>query len=646
LVALAVLSLAIAVTALTLTYRVGDTDTWVHMAIGEYTLAHGWPPIKEPSSFTAATHEFIAHEWLAGVLFALVYATGGVIGLIVSKFVLASTTYILVYQASRCLGARLSILLPSFACLLYIATDRVTERPHMFSTLLLAWYAWMFFRFRQGRLHHRWLYAMPSVQMLWTNLHGGHIQGLALVTCWALGEACMWARARSFGLGVEKALPGRDVLRLAALVPACAATCCLTPYGTRLLWFPFEMTSLEWVMATGGEWKPPSRESYFSPAFYSYVVHLAALWTTFGAVQRDPACGGANRVLTVMFWLTWLGLVYGCLHDPSVPGIQAIRATCLYGLLGLFVLFTLVNVRTVDVTQAGVIVLFVGLSLRHARCLADAALGTFPLLTASALLEGRPQAAFRPALQRRSDRSSVTAIILGACLLLGLSAHASIFSYIVDFRGFRWTPGIGLADACAVDFLVRHHQLKGHALVSFGAAPLLIYRMHPAVQVNIYAFDYVFGEDLWREYTDALRSPAAMRAYLRRYRIDFFVLWPWSIAPAVVDDLQAHGWVPVHYDDHTMILLPRRPDTEALIAHAGYWVINPTKDLLVTPENTSQVLEELTRMLRNCPRDRYAYTYQAHALRRLHRDAEAEAAFAADRDTPSGWFTSGSSTAR
>jgi hypothetical protein len=73
--------------------------------------------------------------------------------------------------------------------------------------------------------------------MLWTNLHGGHILGLALVATCALGEACRWARARYLRVGVETALPRADVLRLTALMPACAAAALLNPYGARLLAF-------------------------------------------------------------------------------------------------------------------------------------------------------------------------------------------------------------------------------------------------------------------------------------------------------------------------------------------------------------------------------------------------------------------------
>jgi hypothetical protein len=55
----------------------------------------------------------------------------------------------------------------------------------------------------------------------------------------------------------------------------------------------------------------------------------------------------------------------------------------LWGGLGLWLLQTLRHWREVDITQAGILLLGVGVSLRYARGIPDAALMTFPLLTAT-----------------------------------------------------------------------------------------------------------------------------------------------------------------------------------------------------------------------------------------------------------------------
>lgn len=150
--------------------------------------------------------------------------------------------------------------------------------------------------------------------------------------------------------------------------------------------------------------------------------------------------------------------------------------------------------------------------------------------------------------------------------------------------------------------------------------------MHPTVRPNIYGFDYVFGEDLWREYGNTLRDPAAMRAYLRRYQVEFFLVDFVTLAPEVLRDLQATGWVPVFYEDRAFILVPRQPSMEALIQREGYRVISPLPGFNVNTSDAPQFLAEAERILQRCPAAGFAHAFRADALRILHRDAEAEAA--------------------
>ena len=80
------LSLVTLVASLTIA-PVTTNDTFIHLKTGELTVAALSPPHKDPYSFTAANHDYIAHEWLSAVVFYLVYAAFGLTGLILSKCV-------------------------------------------------------------------------------------------------------------------------------------------------------------------------------------------------------------------------------------------------------------------------------------------------------------------------------------------------------------------------------------------------------------------------------------------------------------------------------------------------------------------------------------------------------------------------------
>ena len=64
---------------------VSANDVWIHLETGERVLAEGSVPDKDPYSFTASDRDYVAHEWLAGVLFQLVYRIGGTTALILFK---------------------------------------------------------------------------------------------------------------------------------------------------------------------------------------------------------------------------------------------------------------------------------------------------------------------------------------------------------------------------------------------------------------------------------------------------------------------------------------------------------------------------------------------------------------------------------
>src|SRR5262245_54599262 len=73
--------LAILIASLTV-FKMSNNDIWIHLTTGRQILTTWHVPDKDPYSFTATDHDYVAHEWLSGVLFHLVYSVAGVNGLI------------------------------------------------------------------------------------------------------------------------------------------------------------------------------------------------------------------------------------------------------------------------------------------------------------------------------------------------------------------------------------------------------------------------------------------------------------------------------------------------------------------------------------------------------------------------------------
>jgi hypothetical protein len=646
LAAAAILSLGVYAAFLTV-FRITSNDLWIHLATGRYVLAHLRVPVLDPYSFSAAGHAYVAHEWLAAVLFQLANAAAGVRGLILFKFAVIAATVALLFQTARRLGGRLSVLLPVLAGVLYLASSRFFVRPHIFSYLLAAWFLYCLFRFREGGRRSAWLLAILPAQVLWVNLHGGWVVGLALLAVFAAGETLAALRARFWPDGDPADLPLRDLALLWGLVPAAVAVSLLNPYGYRALLFPFELTGLQLFMKEIYEWRPPWDPSFnTSTAFLLYLLYIGAFClSSMSAFRR----GGGGRVWVRRIPPALLGVIYGVLavcwlgRSAGYWRPDVLQAALLV-LLGLFLANAAWNVRRADFTQAGVFLLFYALSLRHSRAVVDAALLTAPLLVAavSRWLDARDSArarAARPGKRKKTgaggsqaeaaggqpaDPSRPAAVLAGVLLLLGLTLHGTLDRYYLDFEGTVREPGFGIASNMpvrAVDFIVRN-GIAGNAFASYSHAALLIDRAWPAVKVGMDSRNDVYGEALYREYRAALSDPAAMAAYLNKYPVDFFLLAHGDCAPAVWTALAGGGeWAPVYFDDLACVLLRREPRYEAVIRDNEYRWLRPTSLLpvAVNAANAPAVLAEAERCVRNDPDAWYGRFHQVQALMALDR---------------------------
>ncbi|HZE89623.1 MAG TPA: hypothetical protein VE404_08750, partial [Verrucomicrobiae bacterium] len=513
-------------------FKLSNNDIFIHLKLGEWIVAHGAVPAADPFSFTAGARPYVAHEWLAAVVFHLVHAAAGVNGLILFKALVVLLTAGLLVRVAFRLGATLPSILWSSILALYVASARFLERPHLFSYLFVAAYLLCFFEYREGGRRRAWLYAIPLLHVLWVNLHGGHVVGLLLVVVFAIGEAAECWRGRA---------TRDDARAVAALVPATIAASLVNPYGWRLLVFPFELTGMRLYMENVLEWRPPFDPSYNTlTMFVFFTAHVVLV---IGAMVLS----GSDRIRRAL--LAWLGvevtLLTLCWFQPGRPlWTPDLLAAALYALVLALLVLAAARARSVDVTLAGIVALFVLLALRHNRGTADAALATWPILAGAA--------------SRASKRPG--SIVLASLAVVAVTVSAGAFGYHYNFGRFVREGGLGVTrdvPTCALDFVEREH-LSGDAFVSYALAGPLIQRMSPGVKVNMDSRNEVYGEDLYREYLGALETPAAMRAYLSAHPVDLFFMGFEDREAAVFDDLiGSGGFVPVYYDDRVFVLLKR-----------------------------------------------------------------------------------------
>ncbi|MHC4249460.1 MAG: tetratricopeptide repeat protein [Planctomycetota bacterium] len=241
-------------------YPLQSYDTWWHLANGREIAAGRGIPRTNLYSFTEPDYEVTPTHWLFGLGSYCLHAAAGVNGLVVAKALLVAAAFTLAFGLARRRGAGGLAAAAVVALGVLASRRRFLERPHLFTMLGLAGFAYLIQIFRErfdescevspedataegGRAaralgvvftRRNWpVLALPPLAALWANLHAGCLFGVGLVGMAAAGEFVIWlARWAKLGRGaLETRTAARMTLALSAATFACAIFVMLSPVG-------------------------------------------------------------------------------------------------------------------------------------------------------------------------------------------------------------------------------------------------------------------------------------------------------------------------------------------------------------------------------------------------------------------------------
>lgn len=228
-----------------------DPDLWWHVKVGQDILAtHHWPT-TDPYSFTVAGQPWIAYEWLGEILWAVVYRMGGVRALDAFLIVLSSTVMLALYYFSTLRSGNSKAGFLATGIMFTLANASFTLRPQMLGYLFLVLTLIALERFRQGKPRALWF--LPVTFLLWVNTHGSFTIGLGTIFLyWVAG-------LKKFRLGGIEAhqWTAAERVRLELVFVLCLAVLPLTPYGTQVATYPFNIAFAQPLnVANVLEWQP------------------------------------------------------------------------------------------------------------------------------------------------------------------------------------------------------------------------------------------------------------------------------------------------------------------------------------------------------------------------------------------------------
>lgn len=235
---------------------ISNADTFGHLAQGQVIAEAGWPPPLDPFSFwREEPARWVNYEWLSDVATWGVYRAAGWGGLLATAMLLMALAGAgLVLLTSRRAGPGAAWL----ASLIVIASMpairfRLSARPHLIAAPFAVAYLWILTSQRAFATRRRaaiTIGGVAALHVLWANLHGSHLLGIAIAGASALAALPDRKRAAMLGLATGATLLAACVSPYGPAITLDALSHVLDPAyrGVVSEWLP--ITTLGWSWAT------------------------------------------------------------------------------------------------------------------------------------------------------------------------------------------------------------------------------------------------------------------------------------------------------------------------------------------------------------------------------------------------------------
>jgi hypothetical protein len=477
-----------------------DPDTGWHIRSGELIWATKALPGTDPFSYTRHGQPWYAWEWSYDVVIAAIHHYSGLNGVVLSTAIIIGCTFALLFQSilRRCgnLGVAGSLTMLAFAA----AQVHMLARPHVLSWLFTVLWMEILFRFEDGQRSA--LLHLPPLMLLWVNLHGGFILGLALLGIFTAGD---------IGAAFASSRQGGKILPLVSAFLACGITTLLTPYGYKLHIHVYQYLSNHFLM--------DNIEEFTSPNF-----HLPGY-----------------RYFELFFPLVIVGAMF-----------SKRRISLTHLLLILFSLYAgLLAVRNIPI--AAIIMSFVlGPVLASAFSTAPDH-GSCPVWLRGIIAAEQSISSDMVGLEKqfRGHAWSIIAIIASAALVLN---GGRMFSHQVMSSRFDKK----ILPIEAAEFIAQKN-IRDHLFSTDSWSSYLIYRLYP--EFNVYFDDRhdFYGESFVKECAKAYQGTQQWREPLDRYQVQWVLMPPDSALSSLLREEQ--GWR-VAYNDGLAIIFARTRETQ------------------------------------------------------------------------------------
>jgi hypothetical protein len=482
-----------------------DPDLWGHLRFGQAALASGHVIARDTYSYSVAGGLWRNHEWLSEIVMAIAYNCFGVIGLKLWKFACVAATITLMALGLAETGASPAIQLNTLGLAALATVLQNQFRPQLFTFVLLA--ATLVLLARDNYRGHALLWLAVPIMMLWGNLHGGFIIGVATLATY------------TGAIGVQDLMAGRGfarVLRLGLITVAATLATLVSPYGIDAWLVVLNALKHYAAQPIIADWDPllyVIREQW-------QLKHVSVIFLVAGIV------------IIGAFAITFIATPHG--DDMPLAIIAAIMSIAAF-----------TAVRNMPLAVIACAPPFA----RHAELIAarrrNRKLARGPADTPPAAVTSH---------ETSRDRPRVGQWLVGS-IAIALAAVAGLFSSHLPVDATDYPIG-------AVAFICQH-DLHGNILADFAQGENLIWHLAPASKVFIDGrYDTVYPQKVIDQYLDFMAGRPDAPFVLQAYPHDFVLVPRNGLALGVMRN--AAQWKLI-YRDQDSVLFARADSAAAKI---------------------------------------------------------------------------------
>ncbi|MFA4974699.1 MAG: hypothetical protein WC683_18995 [bacterium] len=260
--------------------EIAGFDLWWHLAIGRAMSMLGQILRYDLFSYTAFGAPWVNQEWLFQLLQWRLFDLAGTDGLIAVRVLMAAAISLLLFRTIDFLSRSRNLAIWGAVLFIWSSSYRMMDRPFFLGMLFLAAFCLVLHRYvRDGT---RAIWALPLLQVLWINCHGGGLLGPMILFAFAFGET-MQALLRQ-RLGGPEPLGWAKIRALWLVGFASLAACALNPWGIDIFPLYLELNRATTILSFTDEWLPllhPELDMIVPPAIALAVA--AASLASFAA---------------------------------------------------------------------------------------------------------------------------------------------------------------------------------------------------------------------------------------------------------------------------------------------------------------------------------------------------------------------------